>query len=1059
MKEYYFKNNEFIIENYDKQRVFTSFLPAIAGKNGIPMWAFYVNKGQIMSSFGVKDKNGAILEFFPAYTAYEVINRIGFRTFVKINGKTYEFFSDLSKCDVKRFMKIKKEQVSISEINYSLNLKVDVTYFTLANEPIGALVRKVKITNLSDKEVEVEVLDGLTQIFTPGVDHGVFKVMSNLQRSWMEVIGLDETKTAYYKLAASTSDSAEVKQMSVGNFYISMVNGKIVKPIVDPVAIFDYDTSYTLPIAFENKSIDQIINEKQYPYNKVLCGFTPLKKVIKGHRSIRIDSVIGQMYSYQAYKEIINRLADIKYIDEKQKENSLIINEMTKDVNTKSNDKLFDEYIESTYLDNMLRGGYPFTFKDNNDNKHIYYLFSRKHGDPERDYNWFNIENEYYSQGNGNFRDICQNRRNDSMFNVDVKDYNLKYFMNLIQLDGYNPLGVNGATFSLIDNVDVDKLVSDNFVDKNDIIKNLLKGKFTPGSIVNNVVKNNIKCKKSESEYLADILSFAKSNVEASFNEGYWCDHFTYVLDLYDSYISVFPDKIKETLFDDLTYKYFESPCLVQPRFAKTVLTPSGSVRQYGALYEHDHVKINKFNLNPHITNFAKDKNLNYVTTNLFSKFIALGFLKFNLLDVEGIGIEMEAGKPGWNDACNGLPGLFSSSVGETFEVVRIFNMINKNIERYPDENVILPKELYEFINDNVNLLKQDLSDYDYWDKACNLRENYREVLRVGVSENVIIKCEDLKESISLITLKLNKAIDKALSIHKGMIPTFISYEVVEYEKYLDENKNEKKGYNNYPLVKALKFERVELPMFLEASARALKVIKDKDYLRKLYKNIKNSEIYDKNLKMYKTSAPLDEQTHEIGRIRAFNKGWLERESNFMHMTYKYLYGLLKAGLYKEFYKEIKTNMVCNMNPKVYGRSPLEHCSFIASSNNPDEKVHGQGFVSRLSGSTAEMLSIYLLMSTGGKIFDVIDGKLTLTLRPLLKKKYFDNNNEFTFNLLSHTKVTYVNENRIDTYNGKVVSYKIIKDKKVIKEVKVIEGEEAIKLRNNEFDAIIAYIN
>ena len=76
MKEYYFKNNEFIIENYDKQRVFTSYLPAIAGKNGIPMWAFYVNRGQIMSSFGVKDKNGAILEFFPAYTAYEVINRI-----------------------------------------------------------------------------------------------------------------------------------------------------------------------------------------------------------------------------------------------------------------------------------------------------------------------------------------------------------------------------------------------------------------------------------------------------------------------------------------------------------------------------------------------------------------------------------------------------------------------------------------------------------------------------------------------------------------------------------------------------------------------------------------------------------------------------------------------------------------------------------------------------------------------------------------------------------------------------------------------------------------------
>ena len=65
-KEYYFKNNEFVIENFDTQKTFTSFLPSIAGKKGVPAWAFYVNRGQAMSSFGVQDKNGAILEFFPA---------------------------------------------------------------------------------------------------------------------------------------------------------------------------------------------------------------------------------------------------------------------------------------------------------------------------------------------------------------------------------------------------------------------------------------------------------------------------------------------------------------------------------------------------------------------------------------------------------------------------------------------------------------------------------------------------------------------------------------------------------------------------------------------------------------------------------------------------------------------------------------------------------------------------------------------------------------------------------------------------------------------------------
>ena len=31
--------------------------------------------------------------------------------------------------------------------------------------------------------------------------------------------------------------------------------------------------------------------------------------------------------------------------------------------------------------------------------------------------------------------------------------------------------------------------------------------------------------------------------------------------------------------------------------------------------------------------------------------------LKFSTLDPFGMGVEMEGGKPGWNDAMNGLPG------------------------------------------------------------------------------------------------------------------------------------------------------------------------------------------------------------------------------------------------------------------------------------------------------------------------------------------------------------------------------------------------------------------
>ncbi len=79
-------------QSYALKKPFSSFLSGVAGKNGIPMWVYYVNKGQLISSFGLRDKNGAMLEFVPANQAYEIITQRGFRTFIKSNDQVYECF-------------------------------------------------------------------------------------------------------------------------------------------------------------------------------------------------------------------------------------------------------------------------------------------------------------------------------------------------------------------------------------------------------------------------------------------------------------------------------------------------------------------------------------------------------------------------------------------------------------------------------------------------------------------------------------------------------------------------------------------------------------------------------------------------------------------------------------------------------------------------------------------------------------------------------------------------------------------------------------------------------
>ena len=61
-----------VIEDYARKSEFSSFLPGIAGLKGIPMWCYYVNRGQAVVSFGVQDKDHGIMEFYPAHTAYQI---------------------------------------------------------------------------------------------------------------------------------------------------------------------------------------------------------------------------------------------------------------------------------------------------------------------------------------------------------------------------------------------------------------------------------------------------------------------------------------------------------------------------------------------------------------------------------------------------------------------------------------------------------------------------------------------------------------------------------------------------------------------------------------------------------------------------------------------------------------------------------------------------------------------------------------------------------------------------------------------------------------------------
>ena len=87
------RQGRFVFEDYMRREPFCSFLPGIAGERGIPMWCYYVSRGQCVTSFGVEDKDHAIMEFYPAHQAYQFTQKMGFRTFIRAGGAAAEPFA------------------------------------------------------------------------------------------------------------------------------------------------------------------------------------------------------------------------------------------------------------------------------------------------------------------------------------------------------------------------------------------------------------------------------------------------------------------------------------------------------------------------------------------------------------------------------------------------------------------------------------------------------------------------------------------------------------------------------------------------------------------------------------------------------------------------------------------------------------------------------------------------------------------------------------------------------------------------------------------------------
>ncbi len=974
------EKKRFVIDNYNRQTTFASFLPGISGIYGIPIWNFYVNRGQAITAFGAGDKDHAIMEFYPALQCYQRTKTMGFRTFLKVNGTYYEPFRG---DDAETKMHIGMNELEIEETNEALGFAINVLYYTLPNEPLGGLCRTVTIKNLTGAPLSIELLDGAAAILPYGISNTSMKEVGTTIKAYMQVED-HETGLPYYRLPYSTADTAEVTEIKEGHYLISVDrDGNRLPLVVDSELTFGYDTAYDLPAGFLDLGVKGLLSAKQITSNQVPCGFACYEGELSD--MLTIHTVIGQVNNKDILKEFAGKLNGA-YFDQKYAESVDLIDKLSDDVGTVTANPVFDAYTRQNYVDNVLRGGYPIRLgKDK-----IFYVYSRKHGDIERDYNFFSMLPEYFSQGNGNFRDVNQNRRSDIYFNPFVGDFNIKLFYNLIQLDGYNPLHIKQITYRAKKDAlaPVYALVP---ADAKDALASFFEKPFSPGQLFTYMREEGITPSVSNEEFINTVMDACDQLDNCDFADGgYWTDHWTYNLDLVDAYLKIFPEEKEKLFFDDKSYTYFESKATVLPRSKRYEKTKNG-VRQYHFVDEDAKKDITYKQAR---TKYGKGE---VYTSTLAAKLVLMSAVKFASLDMEGCGIEMDGGKPGWYDALNGLPGLFGSSVCETFETERMLLTLKDILSSY-DRDVTIPKELSAFIGKLREILggyKTGGDRFAMWNKLTAAKEAYREEIEFGVDgAEVTLSAGEIIPLLDAMIAYIEEGISILKSRHDGIVPSYCGYKMSDYKVEGDDIVPEN-------------FDREYIPLFLEGPVRYLKLPNALDEKKALYDKVKASALYDKKLSMYKVNESLKEATFELGRCRAFQPGWLENESIWLHMEYKYMLSTLKAGLFPEFFDDLKTAGVPFIPYETYGRSPLENSSFIVSSANGDEKIHGKGFVARLSGSTAEFIEIWELMMFGEKLFALEDGELALTFAPAIPAYLIPENGEVSATFLAKTTVTY----------------------------------------------------
>lgn len=761
--------NFFCISNHDQMRAF--FMSIVSDSNH---WLFIASNGGITAG-----RKSAEYALFPYYTAdkitesYDVTgSKSIFQVFENNETHIWEPFSERNHGDYKISRNLYKNAIGnkiiFEEINHSLSLTFRYEW---NNSNIYGFVRKSSLENHSNKDIKINILDGLQNLMPDGVSSDLQNSTSILVDAYKRNEIDKDSGVGIFALSAIIVDRAEPSEALKANIAWSLGLDKPLH-LLSSLQLDDFRKGLQI------KQEEDIKAEKgSYFVNQEIT----LKATEK--KSWMIVADVNQ--SQSDVLSIINEIRTNKNLIAKIEDDILLGSKRLKELNASADgiqlsaDVYRDTRHFSNTLFNIMRGGvFDFNYQiekwdllsylssankkvferhrntidslpeifsvfdleklyENTDDKNFKRLcteylplkFSRRHGDPSRPWNKFSIntrsavDHSKILDYEGNWRDIFQNWEALAISYPAFTRSMIHKFLNATTFDGYNPYRVTKGGF------DWETVEPDN-----------------PWSYI-----------------------------------GYWGDHqIIYLLKLLELNEKYYPGQLSAQ-FAQEQFVYANVPYKIK--------SYEEIVKNAKATIEFDEKLDAKIKKNIHTVGsdaaLLLDQHHEIYTVNFIEKILASVLAKLSNF-IPDAGIWMNTQRPEWNDANNALVGNGVSMV-TLYYLRRFLVFFDKLIAQTNDERVELSNELIIFfkaihttLEDNIDILTHGIND----------------VQRKAIVDSLGKAGSEYREHIYKHSFWSEKR-----SISYRRLKAFVKLSLAYVEHTIDANKREDDMYHAYNLM------------------------------------------------------------------------------------------------------------------------------------------------------------------------------------------------------------------------------------------------------------------